>query len=209
MLRGLLGTKLGMTQYFHEDGTVSAVTAVQAGPCTVTQVKTTSKDGYEAVQVGFGAVPPKRLNKPLLGHLRGQGPFRHLQEVPHTDIEGMEVGKVIAIGDIFQVGDRVRISGVSKGKGFAGVVKRHHFHGSPKTHGTNDRWRAPGSIGSTTTPGRVLKGRRMAGQMGNKKATVPNVKVVAVDPQRNLLFLKGSVPGAPASLVLVWKRGKA
>ena len=200
MLNGILGRKLGMTQRFSEDGTLHAVTVIEGGPCTVTQVKTLEKDGYQAVQLGFGET--KRVSKPELGHLKTLGPFRYLREFKVEDLEGIEHGAQVDVG-IFNPGDKVDVVGISKGKGFAGVVKRHHFSGGPKSHGQSDRHRAPGSIGAGTTPGRVLKGQRMAGHMGNHKVTARNLTVMEADPERGLLLLKGAVPGALTSLVLV------
>jgi large subunit ribosomal protein L3 len=200
MIHGLLGRKLGMLQRFEPNGTVSAVTVVEAGPCLVTQVKTVEKDGYEAVQLGFGAA--KRLNQPERGHLKGLENLRHLHEFRVDDIGEVEVGQRIG-ADLFQVGDFVDVTAVSKGRGFAGVVRRHGFHGGPKTHGQSDRHRSPGSIGSTTTPGRVLKGLRMAGHMGAKQVTVRGLRVMDVNPDRGVLLLKGGVPGPRTGLVTV------
>jgi len=201
---GLLGRKLGMSQIFEEGGLVRPVTAIQAGPCTVTQVKTPDKDGYAAIQLGFGDV--KKLNKPLAGHLtKGQVPLvRHLREVRLDAIDDYQQGQQID-ASLFEVGELVDVVGTSKGKGFAGGVKRHHFRGGPKTHGQSDRHRAPGSIGATTTPGRVYKGTRMAGHMGDVRVTVQNLKVLEVDPERNLLLVEGAVPGANNGLLFVRK----
>ena len=209
MLSALLGTKLGMTQYIHEDGTVSAVTAIRVGPCTVTQVKTAVTDGYDAVQIGYEEIPERKLNKPRLGHLSKNGinPVRHLREVRTRGGGDMpEVGSVVTADQVFEVGESVDLTARSKGKGFAGGVKRWHFRGGPKTHGQGDRLRAPGSIGAGTTPGRVRKGLKMAGQMGNKRTTQKSGLVVAVDAERNLLFVRGSAPGAPDGIVLVRKK---
>lgn len=207
MLSALLGTKLGMTQYIHEDGTVSAVTAIQVGPCTVTQVKTAATDGYDAVQIGYEAVPERKLNSPRIGHLSKNdiSPLRHLREV-RAQGDMPEVGTVVTADQVFEVGEQVDLTARSKGKGFAGGVKRWHFRGGPKTHGQGDRWRAPGSVGAGTTPGRVRKGLKMAGQMGNKRTTQKSGLVVAVDAERNLLFVRGSAPGAPDGIVLVRKK---
>ncbi|MBI4236658.1 MAG: 50S ribosomal protein L3 [Chloroflexi bacterium] len=209
MLTGLLGTKMGMTQYFQEDGAVSGVTALTVGPCTVTQVKSAMPDGYEAVQLGYQEAPARQLTKPQRGHLakNGLGLFRHLREVRALTSPPPTVGTVITVDQVFQPGEEVDIIGISKGKGFAGGVKRWHFHGGPKTHGQKDRWRAPGSIGATTTPGRVLKGLRMAGHMGARRVTQKRALIVGVDAGRNLLFLRGSVPGAANGVVLIAKRG--
>lgn len=204
MISGIIGKKIGMTQIFAPDGTVDAVTAIEAGPCVVTQVKTKAKEGYEAVQMGFGEA--KKLNRPEKGHLEGLGLFRHLREFRVKGTAGIQVGQKVDVG-LFQKGDKVDVIGISKGKGFAGVVKRHHFSGGPKTHGQSDRHRHPGSIGSTTTPGRVLKGRRMAGHLGNAQATVQRQDVLQADPARNLLLVRGAVPGSRQGLLLVIKSG--
>ncbi len=205
MIDGLLGKKLGMTQRFSEDGTLHAVTVIQAGPCTVVQVKTPERDGYRAVQIGFDK--PKRLSKPRQGHLKDLGEFRHLREVGSKDPSGIEEGATVDVS-IFEAGEKVDVIGKSKGKGFAGVVKRYHFGGGPKTHGQSDRHRAPGSVGAGTTPGRVTKGFKMAGHMGNERVTSQNLTVMESDSQRNLLLLKGAVPGPQNGLVLIRKRGR-
>ena len=192
-----------MTQRFSEDGTLHAVTVIQAGPCTVVQVKTSEKDGYQAVQIGFDKA--KRLNKPKQGHLKNLGEFRHLREVISKDISGIEEGATIDVS-IFEAGEKVDVVGKSKGKGFAGVVKRYHFAGGPKTHGQSDRHRAPGSVGAGTTPGRVTKGFKMAGHMGNERVTSQNLVVMETDPERNLLLVSGAVPGPQNGLVLIKKR---
>ena len=208
MLTALLGTKLGMTQYIHEDGIVSGVTAVQLGPCTVTQIKSAVTDGYDAVQIGFQETIERKINKPRRGHLekRGLGLFKYLREVRALEIEPPAVGTVVTANQVFSVGDLVDVTGTSKGKGFAGGVKRWHFKGGPKTHGQGDRWRAPGSVGAGTTPGRVRKGLHMAGHMGNRQVTQKKALVIAVDVERNLVFLRGAVPGGGNGLVLVRKR---
>ncbi len=199
---GLLGRKLGMTQVFRRDGTVESVTVVQAGPCVVTQVRTAENDGYEAVQLGFGE--KKRLNKPERGHLQKRGAadnLAHLREFRGAagDVTiGQRLGP-----EIFDEGTLVDVTGVSKGRGFAGVVKRHGFHGGPKTHGQSDRHRAPGSIGSGTTPGRVFKGMKMAGHMGAEQVTVRSLEVISADPARGLLMIRGSVPGARNGLLKI------
>jgi large subunit ribosomal protein L3 len=198
--KGLLAKKLGMTRIFGDTGEVASVTVLQVGPCFVTQVKSEATDGYDAIQLGFGHA--KRLNKPEAGHLAGRPPLRHLREIRTDDADQYQVGQLVNVG-VFQPGDRVDVVGVSKGKGFAGVMKRHHFKGGPATHGQSDRQRAPGAIGSTTTPGRVLKGMRGPGHMGNKRATVLNLKVVKVDSERNLLALEGAVPGPTGAMLLI------
>ena len=202
MTLGIIGKKLGMTQIFRDNGRAEAVTAIEAGPCAVTQVKTGAKEGYSSVQLGFGEV--KRLNSPQRGHLKGLGQFRYLREFRVDDTEAIEAGKKIDVS-LFKPGDLVDITGVSKGKGFAGVVKRHHFAGGPKTHGQSDRHRAPGSIGATTSPGRVFKGMRMAGHMGNSRVTVRHLEIFEADATRNLLLVRGAVPGARNGLLLIRK----
>ncbi len=187
---------------FTEDGSVKPVTAIEAGPCVVTQVRTPEKEGYSAVQLGFGEA--KRLNSPERGHLGKLGKFRHLREFRTDDVASIEIGQSVDVS-IFKAGDLVDVSGVSKGRGFAGGVKRHHFGGGPKTHGQSDRHRAPGSVGSGTTPGRVWKGLKMAGHMGNERVTVTHLEVVQADAERNLLLVKGAVPGAPKGLLLIRK----
>lgn len=197
-----------MTQIFAATGEVVPVTVVEAGPCVVTQIKTKESDGYDAVQLGFSEA--KRLSKPERGHLEQQGRanqarlplLRHLQEVRVQSVAEHKVGEQVN-ASLFKAGDIVDVVGVSKGKGFAGVVKRHHFSGGPKTHGQSDRHRAPGAIGSGTTPGRVLKGKRMAGRMGNDRVTVQNLLIVEADAERNLILIRGSVPGGVNALLLV------
>ena len=203
-MKGILGRKVGMTQIFDEGGEVVPVTIIEAGPCFVTQVKTPERDGYAAVQLGFKEVKPKRLTRPQLAHLSKNQlpPLRHLREIRVSDVSQYEEGQKVRVS-IFDVGDRVDVTGISKGKGFAGVVKRHGFGGGPKTHGQSDRHRAPGSIGAGTTPGRVYKGLRMAGRMGNARVTSQNLQVVLVDPERNLLAVKGAVPGARNGLLTI------
>jgi len=205
MLSGIIGKKLGMSQIFLDDGRAEAVTAIEAGPCTVTQVKTRSREHYDAIQLGFGEA--KRLNSPQRGHLKELGKFRYLREFRVDETEGIQVGDKIDVSQ-FEVGDLVDITGISKSKGFAGVVKRHHFAGGPKTHGQSDRHRHAGSIGATTTPGRVLKGTRMAGHMGNDRLTVRHLEVFEANPERNLLLIKGAVPGERNGLLLIKKSGK-
>ncbi len=207
MIEGLLGYKLGMTRIFREDGTVVPVTVIQAGPCWVVQVRTPERDGYSAVQLGFDT--KKRVNKPMRGHLKGLGNLRHLREFKVLDgADQVAVGQKVDV-TIFKPGDLVDVTGTSKGRGFAGVVKRHGFAGGPKTHGQSDRWRHPGSIGANTDPGRVIKGLRMAGHMGHERVTVQNLEVVRVDPERNLLFVKGAVPGPPKGLLMIRHAVKA
>jgi large subunit ribosomal protein L3 len=204
MLEGIIGRKLGMTQIFRENGEAEAITAIEAGPCAVTQVKTVAKEGYNAVQLGFGQ--SKRLNSAERGHLKGLEQFRYLREFRVSDIESIKVGDRIDVS-LFKEGDKVEVAGISKAKGFAGVVKRHHFAGGPKTHGQSDRERHPGSIGSTTSPGRVWKGLRMAGHMGGDRVTAKGLEVMKTDPTRNLLLVKGAVPGYKNGLLLIKKSG--
>jgi large subunit ribosomal protein L3 len=199
-IEGILGRKLGMFQAFDRDGTVVPVTVIEAGPCTVLHVKTADSDGYQAVQLGFGA--RKRVTQPLKGHFKGLGAFRYLREFSVDDISKWQVGQKVG-AEIFEPGDLVHVSGVSKGRGFAGVVKRHGFRGGPKTHGQSDRHRAPGSIGASASPGRVLKGMRMAGHMGDHQVTVRNLEVVEANPARGVLLVKGSVPGAKDALLRI------
>ncbi len=202
MISGIIGRKIGMTQIFQENGRVEAVTAIEAGPCFVTQIKRVAKEGYDAVQLGFGTA--KSLNLPEKGHLKNVGLIKYLREFEVSDIDSIEVGQKVD-ASIFEPGDLVDVTGISKGKSFAGVVKRHHFAGGPKTHGQPDRHRAPGSIGATTSPGRVFKGLRMAGHMGDERVTVRRLKVVEADLERNLLLVHGAVPGAKTGLVIIRK----
>ncbi len=204
MIQGIIGRKLGMTQIFRDNGTVEAVTAIETGPCLVIQIKTMDKEGYDAVQLGFGQA--KRLKSPQLGHLKELGQFKHLREFRVNDTKDIKVGDKVE-ASLFKAGDLVDITGVSKGKGFAGVVKRHHFSGGPKTHGQSDRHRHPGSIGAGSSPSRVFKGMRMAGHMGNERVTVRHLEVCEADPARNLLVVKGAVPGAKNGLLLIKKSG--
>ena len=200
MLRGFLGKKIGMTQIFGENGGVVPVTLIEAGPCVVTQVKTKETDGYEAVQLGFGDV--KRSNKPMQGHFRPSKASRYVREVKADDPAEFSVGQTLGV-DIFSEGEKVDIIGKSKGRGFAGTMKRHGFGGGPRTHGQSDRARAPGSIGGGTTPGKVFKGLKMAGHMGDRRVTVKGLEIISVDTDRNILIVKGGVPGAPNSLVQI------
>lgn len=207
MVHGLIGRKLGMTQMFDEDGLARSVTVIEAGPCVVTQIRSAEKDGYEAVQLGFGV--KKKLNKPEQGHVRKSGHrVSTLREFKANDYSELEVGQVFK-ADTFATGDVVDVTGTSKGRGFQGVMKRHGFSGGPKSHGQSDRERAPGSIGSSATPGRVFKGMRMAGQMGNERVTVQNLKILRVDVERNLLLVEGSVPGPTKGTVMIKRAVKA
>lgn len=207
MIQAMVGKKLGMTQIFDESGVVYPATVIECGPNVVTQIKTEEKDGYDAVQLGFGL--DKRLNRPEQGHRKASGfQSRDLREVKADSCDDLEVGQVFK-ADVFKPGQLVDVTGTSKGRGFQGGVKRHGFSGGPKTHGQSDRLRAPGSIGSSATPGRVYKGTRMAGRMGNDRVTVLSLEVLRVDPERNLLLVKGSVPGHNESLVIVRNAVKA
>jgi large subunit ribosomal protein L3 len=200
-----------MTQIFTEQGEAVPVTVIEAGPCYVAQVKTLERDGYDAVQLGFDEVKPQRISGGERGHLsRHDLPaLRHLREFRlRKGDESAEEGERV-LADVFEVGDRVDVVGISKGRGFAGVVKRHGFSGGPKTHGQSDRQRAPGSIGSTTTPGRVLKGMRMPGRMGDARVSSQNLRVELVDAERNLLAVRGSVPGAKGGMVMVQQARKS
>lgn len=205
-MSGILGRKIGMTRIFDEAGDMIPVTVIQAGPCLVTQVKTKDKDGYEAVQLGFGVKKEKNTSKPLLGHFKKAtvSPLRFVKEFPPFKDREVKAGDVITV-DLFENGEIVKVSGTSKGKGFTGVVKRHGFGGGPKTHGQSDRLRAPGSLGQSSYPSRVFKGIKMGGRMGNKRSTVTGLTVVKVDAEKNLLFLKGALPGARNNFVEVYK----
>ncbi len=209
MIHGLLGRKIGMMQYFTEKGMAIPVTVISAGPCIVTQIRTPERDGYSAVQLGYEQVEPRKLTKPQQGHLKASGGtmLRYLREFKADDPQAHNLGEVVTV-ELFKPGQKVDVSGTSKGRGFAGVVKRHGFRGGPKTHGQSDRHRAPGSIGAGTTPGRVWKGQRMAGRMGGQRVTIQNLEVVEVLPEQNLLLVKGSVPGARNSLLQIRKAVK-
>ena len=203
MLKGLIGKKIGMTQIFDDAGVALPVTVIEAGPCYVTQVRTHEVDGYSAVQLGFGEVNPKKLTGGQRGHLKVNdlSPLRFLREFRIKSPE-VEVGDKVTVEN-FELGERVDITGTSKGKGFQGGMKRHGFHGGPATHGQSDRQRAPGSAGAGSTPGRVFKGKRMPGQMGNVRVTSQGLKVVLVDAERNLLGVMGSVPGGKGGVVVI------
>jgi large subunit ribosomal protein L3 len=206
MNAALLGKKIGMTSLFTEAGTHIPCTVIEAGPCPVVQIKTTERDGYSAVQVGYGDIREKKVNKPLVGHFTKNGvkPTRMLKEFRDLAVAA-EIGKELTV-DQFKVGDKVKVSGNSKGRGFQGVVKRHHFGGiGMTTHGQSDRQRHPGSIGSSSYPSRVFKGLRMAGRMGGKKTSVRNLEVVEIIPEQNLILLKGSVPGAMNTVLEIVK----
>ncbi|OGO19412.1 MAG: 50S ribosomal protein L3 [Chloroflexi bacterium RBG_16_50_11] len=205
MTLGILGKKLGMTQTYGKGGKTEAITAIEAGPCTIMQVKTAEKDGYTAVQLGFGEVKKQKTGGKK-GKAKEKEPvkFKYRREFRTDNGPKVEAGQKIDVS-LFKAGDIVDVSGISKGKGFAGGVKRYHFRGGPKTHGQSDRWRAPGSVGSNTSPGRVYKGLRMAGHLGDAHVTVSNLVVSEVDPARNLLLIKGAVPGMTNGLVMIQK----
>lgn len=205
----LLGKKIGMTQLFVEDGVLERVTVVQAGPCRVTALRTEDRDGYNAVQLGFGDVPERKLTKAALGHVKksGDAPLRHLREF-RDEGEGLEVGQELTV-DVFEKGQTVKVSGVSKGKGFQGTIKRHHFKMGDATHGNSLSHRAPGSIGQRQTPGRVFPGKKMAGHMGAEQQTTQRLQVVKVDAERGLIAVRGAVPGAPGGDVIVRPSSKA
>jgi len=203
MFKGLIGKKIGMTQIFDETGLSVPVTLLEAGPCFVTQVRTAANEGYSAVQLGFEEIKPKRITAGELGHLKRNSlaPMRYLREFRAKEIQVKEGDKVDVA--LFAIGEHVDVIGTSKGKGFQGGVKRYYFHGGPKTHGQSDRHRAPGSRGSTTTPGRVFKGARGPGHMGDDRITAQNLRIVLVDLERNLIGVVGSVPGPRGGLVLI------
>lgn len=203
-MKGILGKKVGMTQIYGDDGQLVPVTVIQAGPCFVTQIKTQESDGYDAVQIGYDDVPPRKLTRPQIGHLRkADAPnLRFLREFQLDNSESLELGQRIDVST-FSYGDYVDVTGTSKGKGFAGVIKRHGFSRQRKTHGQSDRERAPGSLGAGTTPGRTFKGKRMGGQMGQNKVTVQNLQIVLVDVEQNVLAIKGAIPGAAGGMVVI------
>lgn len=203
--QGILGKKVGMTQLFTEKGAIVPVTVIEAGPCYVTQIKTEATDGYNAIQIGFG--PAKRLNRPEKGHLGERPALRTLHEVRTDDVGQYHLGQVVDLSS-YQPGILVDVSGISKGKGFAGAVKRYHFKGGPKTRGQSDRQRAVGAIGAGTTPGRVWKGLRGPGHMGDRHVTTLNLEVIRVDADRNLLMVRGSIPGPNNGLVFIRKAAK-
>ncbi|MSP78356.1 MAG: 50S ribosomal protein L3 [Dehalococcoidia bacterium] len=226
-IQGIVAKKIGMTQIIQDDGSVEGVTALQAGPCTVTELRTEERHGYSAVQLGFEEIGDVNIREglgvkravkrdevapltfPEVGHFKRAGKmFRYIKEVPATELGELQIGQKVDVS-MFAAGDTIHVVGTSKGRGFAGVVKRHGFHGGPKTHGQSDRHRAPGSVGSTTYAGRVFKGLRMAGHMGDVRVTTRNLKVVRVDVERNLLFVHGAVPGASNGIVLVHKGASA
>ena len=204
-MEAILGRKLGMTQVFAANGEARGVTVIEAGPCVVVQVKTLESDGYNAIQIGFGA--RKHVNDPMRGHFKRLGQFQFVREIRVDNPLDYEVGQKLG-AELFEEGDIVDVVGTSKGRGFAGGVKRHHFHGGPKTHGQSDKQRSPGSIGSGTTPGRVRKGLRMAGHMGDERVTVKNLKVFESNPARGVILVEGGVPGGVNGLLRIAKTGR-
>jgi large subunit ribosomal protein L3 len=203
-IKGVLGEKLGMTQVWDADNRIVPVTVVKAGPCVVTQVRSTETDGYAAVQIAFGEIDPRKVNKPRTGHFEKAGvtPRRHLVELRTDDAAEYSLGQELST-EVFEVGQRIDVVGTSKGKGTAGVMKRHNFKGLGAGHGTQRKHRSPGSIGACATPGRVFKGVRMAGRMGNARVTVQNLTVAAIDAEKGLLLIKGAIPGPNGGVVLV------
>ncbi|TAK10394.1 50S ribosomal protein L3 [bacterium] len=210
-MTGLIGKKIGMTQVFGADGSVVPVTVIQTGPCVVVQKKERAKDGYSAIQLGFGSKKNQRVNKPEQGHMvkAGKGAFQVLREFRSEDIAQYEVGQEIKLSDLFKAGDRVDVSGTSKGRGFTGVIKRWGFAGFPASHGTHEYFRHGGSIGNRSFPGRVFKGKRMAGHWGDERISVQNLEVVGVRAEENLLLVKGAVPGAKRGVLLIRRAVKA
>ncbi len=221
-MKGLLGIKLGVSQVVSQRGEGTRVTIIRAGPGYVAQIKTKETDGYTAVQLGFGQVKEKSLTRGERGHLgllrpdkkhprrkqiEGATAVRHLKEFRTKDVSGYEVGQILSVTQ-FEVGEKVDVTGKTKGRGFAGVVKRYGFGGGIKTHGQSDRWRAPGSIGATSGTGHVFKGKKMAGHMGNERLTAQNLQIMRIDPERHLLAVKGSVPGAKGGLVIIRQAAK-
>ncbi len=210
-MKTILGEKVGMTQIFTDDARAVPVTVIKAGPCTITQIKTPESDGYSAVQISYKEIKPGKLNKAEQGHYAraGVSAARHLLEFRVDDTAGFEVGQQLTVADVLEKGQKADVSGISKGKGFQGVMKRHNFKGQGASHGAHRIHRAPGSIGACATPARVFKGKRMAGQMGGERVTILNLDVVEVDAERGLILLGGSVPGPKGSLVAVREAVKA
>jgi large subunit ribosomal protein L3 len=204
-MTGLIGKKIGMTQFYNAEGNLIPVTVVETGPCVVVQKKQAARDGYNALQVGFGAKKAQRLNKATQGHMgkAGKGAFAVLKEFRVDDPGSYEVGQEIKAGDLFKVGDRIDVSGISKGHGFSGVIKRWSFGGFPGSHGTHEYFRHGGSIGNRSYPGRVRKGKKMAGHWGNERISTQNLEVVEIRPEENLLLLRGAVPGAKRGVVIL------
>lgn len=210
-IAALLGEKVGMTRIFDDTARAIPVTVIRAGPCRVTQIRTVESDGYAAVQIAYGDIPPRKVNKPTAGHFAKAGvePARHLVEVRVDDVNGFELGQELRVGDLFEAGGKADVTGVSKGKGFQGVMKRHNFHGQGASHGTHKVHRSPGAIGACATPSRVFRGTKLPGRMGGDRTTVLNLLVVGVDDERNLLVVQGAVPGPRGGLVFVREAVKA
>ncbi len=204
-MTGLIGKKVGMSQFYNAEGNVIPVTVVETGPCVVVQKKDSAKDGYSALQIGFGSKKSQRVNKPMQGHMAkaGKGAFAVLKEFRLDDASQYEVGQEIKAADLFKVGDRIDVSGISKGHGFSGVIKRWSFSGFPGSHGTHEYFRHGGSIGNRSFPGRVRKGKKMAGHWGDERVSIQNLEVVEIRPEQNLMLIKGAVPGAKQSVVIV------
>ncbi|HUK42191.1 MAG TPA: 50S ribosomal protein L3 [Candidatus Acidoferrales bacterium] len=204
-MTGMIGRKIGMTQFYNAEGNVIPVTVIETGPCVVVQKKEIGKDGYNALQVGFGAKKAQRVNKPMQGHMgkAGKGAFEVIREFRLADVSGYEIGQEIKVADLFKAGDRIAVSGISKGHGFSGVIKRWSFAGFPGSHGTHEYFRHGGSIGNRSYPGRVRKGKKMAGHWGNEKVSVQNLEVVDIRPEENLMLVRGAVPGAKRGVVVL------
>lgn len=209
-MTGLIGKKIGMTQIYNAEGNVVPVTVIQAGPCVIVQKKEVSKDGYNALQVGFGSKKSQRISKPAQGHMAkaGKGGFEVLKEFPVDDVSQYEVGQEVKAADLFKAGDRIDVSGISKGHGFAGVIKRWRFGGFPGSHGTHEYFRHGGSIGNRSFPGRVRKGKKMAGHWGHERVSIQNLEVVDIRSEANLMLVKGSVPGGKHGVVIVCRAAK-
>jgi large subunit ribosomal protein L3 len=209
-MTGLIGRKVGMTQFYNAEGNVIPVTVIETGPCVVVQKKETAKDGYNALQVGFGSKKAQRVNKPMQGHMAkaGKGAFEVVREFRLADVSQYEIGQEIKVADMFKAGDRIAISGTSKGHGFSGVIKRWSFAGFPGSHGTHEYFRHGGSIGNRSYPGRVRKGKKMAGHWGNEQVSIQNLEVVDIRPEENLMLVKGAVPGAKRGVIIVRSAAK-
>lgn len=207
-MAGILGKKLGITSVYSETGEIIPCTIIEAGPCIVTQIKTKQNDGYDAIQLGFEELKEKKVNRPLMGKFKKAGikPLKILREFKGFDVSSYKVGDEITVASLFSQNDKISIAGTSIGRGFQGVVKRHHFGGGSRTHGQSDRERAPGSIGASSYPSRVFKGMRMAGRMGGKRVTIKNLKIINIIPESHLMLIKGSIPGHINSYVEIYKR---
>jgi len=204
-MTGLIGKKVGMTQFYNAEGNLVPVTVVQTGPCVVVQKKESAKDGYDALQVGFGSKKSQRVNKPMQGHMAkaGKGAFAVLKEFRLDDVSKYEVGQELKVSELFKVGDRIDVAGISKGHGFTGVIKRWSFAGFPGSHGTHEYFRHGGSIGNRSYPGRVRKGKKMAGHWGDEQVSIQNLEVVEIRAEQDLMLIKGAVPGAKQGIVIV------